>query len=223
MQWVQQVPNILTLSRVVVLALAAWLAFADWTGAATWVFFLAIYGVVSDFVDGYLARRLQAISNFGKIMDALVDKVMVLGSLVIVILLELLFPPHWDVIMPFGLSPSECAWIIVGLMAVREIGITLMRLVAARRGIVLAAETSGKRKAIWQMTSMCVLFAHPMFAEDFAKWTGWDLQLWADFVWMNGLIYFFYAAYLTIVSGVFYFGRYWRVVFGSAGSRGPAQ
>lgn len=213
MQGIKQLPNILTLSRVVVLALAAWLAFEDWTGAATLTFWLAIYGVVSDFVDGYLARRLQAISNFGKIMDALVDKVMVLGALVIVIQLGLLFPPEWDVLMPFGLSTRTAAWIVVGLMAVREVGITLLRLIAARKGMVLAAESSGKRKAIWQMTAICVIFAQPMFANDFAVWTGWNFDLWADFVWLNGMFYFFYAAYLTIVSGAFYFGRYWRVVF----------
>jgi|TARA_B110000438_G_scaffold300453_1_gene352879 CDP-diacylglycerol--glycerol-3-phosphate 3-phosphatidyltransferase len=222
MQGVKHIPNILTLSRVVVLVLAAWLAFEDWTGSATLVFCLSIYGVVSDFVDGYLARRLQAISKFGMIMDALVDKVMVLGALVIVILLELLFPPSWDVLMPFGLSTSMAAWIVVGLMAVREVGITLLRLIAAKKGVVLAAETSGKRKAIWQMTAMCVIFAQPMFAHDITQWTGWDFSLWADFVWLNGMFYFFYAAYLTIVSGAFYFGRYWRVVFTPAHKLAPA-
>lgn len=211
-----QLPNIITLSRVVVLALVAGLVGASWTGAATLVFFLLLYGAISDFVDGYLARKYGAISNFGKIMDALVDKVMVLGSLALLIWKGLLFPEWWDVILPTWFGPRALAVTLVTLISVREIGITLMRLIAARKGIVLAAEKSGKRKAIWQITSICVLFAQPMFALDVEAWTGWDLSLWSDFVWVNGLLYFFLAAYLTIVSGAAYFGRYWKAVLAPA-------
>lgn len=215
-QIVKQLPNIITLSRVVVLALVAWLVTETWDGAATLVFFFLLYGAISDFVDGYLARKYEVVSNFGKIMDALVDKVMVLGSLVLLIWKGLLFPAWFAWFLPAWLGPERVAIVLVTLISVREIGITLMRLVAARKGIVLAAEKSGKRKAIWQITSICVLFAQPMFALDVSAWTGWSLQLWSDFVWVNGLLYFFLAAYLTIVSGAMYFGRYWKAVLAPA-------
>lgn len=194
----KHLPNIITLSRVVVLAVLGWLAFETWTGAATLAFFCILYGAISDFVDGYLARKYEVVSNFGKIMDALVDKVMVLGSLGLLIYLDLL-KPLW-LTLP-----------LLVLIAIREFGITWMRLVAARKGVVLAAEKSGKRKAIWQITAVCVLFAYPMFAVDFQRLTSWDLHLLADFVWLNGMIYYLYAAYLTIVSGVLYVGKYWKV------------
>lgn len=208
----KHLPNIITLSRGAVLAFVFWLVTVSWNGAATLTFFLLLYGAISDFVDGYLARKYGAISNFGKIMDAVVDKVMVLGSMILLICLQILFPPWWDVILPSWLGPQLLASIIVGLIAIREIGITLMRLIAARKGVVLAAEKSGKRKAIWQITSVCVLFAQPMFAHDVAVWTGFDLQLLSDWVWVNGLLYFFLGAYLTVVSGSMYFGRYWKAV-----------
>lgn len=217
----RHLPNIITLSRVVVLGLVAWLAFEHWSGAATLTFFCLLYGAISDFVDGYLARKYQAISNFGKIMDALVDKVMVLGSLVLLVVLELLFPPFFEVILPSWFGPAPLAWTLVLLIAAREMGITWMRLLAARKGVVLAAEKSGKRKAIWQITSICVLFAQPMFARDVAEWTGWGMQTVSDFVWINGLLYFLLAAYLTIVSGAKYVAKYWRVTFSEPGTAGP--
>jgi CDP-diacylglycerol--glycerol-3-phosphate 3-phosphatidyltransferase len=195
---VKHLPNIITLSRVVVLALLVWLAFAHWTGAATLAFFCILYGAISDFVDGYLARKYNVISNFGKIMDALVDKVMVLGSLVLLILVDLLYP-LW-LVLP-----------LVILISIRELGITWMRLVAARKGVVLAAETSGKRKAIWQITAVCVLFAVPMFSRDLQRVVSADVSLLGHWVWLNGMLYFLYASYLTISSGALYFGRYWHV------------
>ena len=188
------------------LALVGWLAFARWEGAATLVFFLLLYGVISDFLDGYLARKYGSISNFGKIMDAIVDKVLVLGSLSLAVYLGRLFPA-W-------LLPQSLGIALVALIAVRELGITLMRLIAARKGVVLAAEKTGKWKAIWQMTAICVLFAQPMFARDFEAWLpeSFSMRIWADYVWINGMLYFLYAAYLTILSGLLYVGRYWRVV-----------
>ncbi len=194
----KQLPNIITLSRVIVLGLLWWLAFERWTGAATLAFFCILYGAISDFLDGYLARKYNVISNFGKIMDALVDKVMVLGSLVLLMVVGTLHP-LW-LVLPLSI-----------LIAARELGITWMRLVAARKGVVLAAETSGKRKAIWQITAVCVLFAHPMFDRDILVWLGIDSPTFELWIWLNGMIYFLYAAYLTISSGVMYLGKYWRV------------
>lgn len=189
------------MSRVVVLGILFWLAFVHWTGAATLAFFCILYGAISDFLDGYLARKYQVVSNFGKLMDAFVDKVMVLGSLLILIVVGIL-RPVW-LVAPLSV-----------LIAIREFGITWMRMVAARKGVVLAADKEGKRKAIWQITAICVLFGYPMFARDFARWTPWDFELISQWVWMNGILYFLFAAYLTISSGISYFSRY-RSVFWS--------
>jgi CDP-diacylglycerol--glycerol-3-phosphate 3-phosphatidyltransferase len=191
----RHLPNIITFSRVGVLVALVWLVLQDWTGAATLAFFCILYGSISDFLDGYIARKYGFITNFGKIMDATIDKVMTIGAFFLLIWMELL-------------APTLLMIVIVTLMTLREVGITLLRVVAARKQVVLAAETSGKRKTIWQVTSICVLFAVPAFEKDVAVWIGHDLQLYADYVWLNGMLYFALAAWLTISSGAGYLSKY---------------
>jgi CDP-diacylglycerol--glycerol-3-phosphate 3-phosphatidyltransferase len=194
----RHLPNLITFSRIGVLIALMWLVLQDWPGAATLAFFCILYGSISDFLDGYIARKYNLITNFGKIMDATVDKVMTLGSFVLLIWLGLL-PPVWFTIP------------VVALIALREIGITVLRMVAARKQFVMAAEKSGKRKTIWQVTGICVLFAVPMFDRDVAGWLGADLSLFALYVWINGYMYFLLCAWLTIGSGMTYLGKYGRL------------
>lgn len=190
------VPNLITFSRIGVLAVLVWLVYQSWQGAATLAFFCILYGSVSDFLDGYIARKYNLITNFGKIMDATVDKVMTLGAFVLLIQpMELLVP----------MIPMV---VVVALIAVREGGITVLRMLAARRNFVMAAEKSGKRKTIWQVTSICVLFAVPMFERDVAGWLGTDLSLFGLYVWINGMLFFALAAWLTIGSGFSYMAKY---------------
>jgi CDP-diacylglycerol--glycerol-3-phosphate 3-phosphatidyltransferase len=206
----RQLPNLITFSRIGVLIALVWLVLQDWTGAATLAFFCILYGSVSDFLDGYIARKYNLITNFGKIMDATVDKVMTLGAFVLLIWLGLL-------------PPALLTALVVGLMAVREFGITFLRFVAARREVVLAAETSGKRKTIWQVTGICVLFAVPMFERDVAAWLGQDLSLFGLYVWINGYLYFLLAAWLTLSSGFTYLSKYgWMLIPGKSAPEGRA-
>ncbi|MCD8483164.1 MAG: CDP-alcohol phosphatidyltransferase family protein [Verrucomicrobia bacterium] len=186
----KHLPNLITFSRILVLALLFSLAGQTWTGAATIVFFSALYGAISDFLDGYFARKYNAITNFGKIADAIVDKVMVLGSYVLLMVTGLL-STWWPI----------PALVLFVLIAARELGVTGMRMLAARKGIVLAAEKAGKRKTIWQITSICVLFAVPMFERDFATWLGINLDWLAFWILVNGYLYFLYASWLTVSSG----------------------
>lgn len=207
----RHLPNLITFSRIGVLIALVWLVLQDWTGAATLAFFCILYGSVSDFVDGYIARKYGFVTNFGKIMDATVDKVMTLGAFILLIWMGLF---EW----PLATWGSLLASVIVFLMAVREFGITFLRFVAARRNVVLAAETSGKRKTIWQVTGICVFFAVPMFERDVATWLGADLSLFARFVHINGYFYFFLAAWLTLSSGMSYLKKYgWMLLPGKSG------
>ncbi len=194
----RHIPNLITFSRIVVLIALVWLVLQDWTGAATLAFLCILYGSVSDFLDGYIARKYQLITNFGKIMDATVDKVMTIGSFFLLIYVNYL-PQHVIVIGA------------VVLMTIRELGITLLRFVAAKKQFVLAAEKSGKRKTIWQTTSICVLFAVPMVQNDWQAWIGQDLRLFADYVLLNGYLYFILAAWLTIASGYSYLSKYGKI------------
>jgi CDP-diacylglycerol--glycerol-3-phosphate 3-phosphatidyltransferase len=199
----RHLPNLITFSRIGVLIALVWLVLQEWTGAATLAFFCILYGSISDFLDGYIARKYNLITNFGKIMDATVDKVMTLGSFVLLVWLGLL-PPIWLTIP------------IVALIALREIGITVLRMVAARKNFVMAAEKSGKWKTIWQVTGICVLFAVPMFEKDVSSWLGADLSLFALYVWINGYLFFLLCAWLTIGSGMKYLGKYGRLLLPGA-------
>lgn len=72
-------PNILTLSRIPLMFLIVGLMYVEWTGAATAAFLLFIAAAISDWLDGAVARRRGIVSNFGKFMDALTDKILVQG------------------------------------------------------------------------------------------------------------------------------------------------
>lgn len=195
---IKQLPNIITLSRLVFLGLIAWLACMTWPGAATIVFILCLAASVSDWLDGYIARKWGFVTNFGKLMDAIADKVMVIGLFLVLIIRGILGREFFVL---------DCVgWVILLATVLRDLVITGIRMIAARKGSVLAADKMGKRKTIWQSTSICVLFAVPMFQRDFAF-----LHLpsvVADFVWINGILYYLLGGVLAIVSGIHYVIKY---------------
>lgn len=200
-------PNIITLSRAFLLVVIFFLVYQDWPGAAFLAFLLGIIAAVSDWLDGFVARKFGQVSNFGKLLDAIVDKVMVLG--LFVILLDAAVLPRW-------------AWVPVILIVLREVLITAARMTAARRGIVLAAEKEGKRKTIWQATAVCVLLFVPVVRVDLPVLSGGRfpayLQLFEDLVYLWGMGFFIYAFALTLYSGLAYAPKYWAAARGKAGS-----
>lgn len=101
----------------------------------------AIFAVASltDWLDGYIARRYNLISNFGKIMDPIADKFLTLAAFFVFAQLNII--PLWMTV----------------LIAVREIGLTLLRFRAMKHGKVLAAEKLGKYKTVLQMLSIVVI------------------------------------------------------------------
>ena len=75
-------PNLLTLSRIPMMFVIVWLMRESFTGAATAAFVLFVIAGITDWADGYAARKLNQVSNFGILMDALTDKILVLGLMV---------------------------------------------------------------------------------------------------------------------------------------------
>lgn len=133
-------PNILTAYRF---AVAPLLLFCLYPGASTTVslvaFALFLSAALTDLADGYLARKYQAETVLGKLMDPLADKVLVTVALVMLI--------------PLGRIP---AWVTFLILA-REMIITGLRALAAASGLVIAASSLGKLKSIVQLTALCVL------------------------------------------------------------------
>ncbi len=115
-------------------------------GLALFVFAVASF---TDFLDGYLARKLNLITNLGKFMDPLADKMLVTAALIALVDLS--------EILPNGGVP---AWIVV-MILLREFAVSGMRIMAAGQNVVLAANNLGKIKTVIQMV-MIVVYLIPV-------------------------------------------------------------
>ena len=165
-------PNLLTLARILLVPIFVVVYIVP--GPSTYLIASALFALAAftDWLDGYLARRFNLVSNFGKLMDALTDKILIVGMYVALLAANLV--PSWTIIL-------------VLLVVCREFAITGLRLVAASKGSVLAAEKSGKHKTLLQIISISVLLAVPVIRNDVIGWTGWDLQSFAGLVYWVGI------------------------------------
>jgi len=161
-------PNALTMLRilavpVVVVALLGETPNGDVVAAA--VFAAA---AVTDGLDGYFARSRGSITTFGKLMDPLADKLLIVGALVSLVSLDRLE-----------------AWVAMVIIA-REVAVTILRTIAAERGLVIAASWLGKAKTVLQIAAVIALIA-----ADPAP------------AWVDVLVYL--ALAVTVISGADYF------------------
>ena len=183
-------PNILSVFRIPMVFLIAWLMIINTPLANRWALGIFILSALTDWLDGYLARRLQQITDFGKFADALADKVLTVGLFVSLAALQRL-PESWGLLA-------------VLLIITREFMVTGLRLVAAGRGLVMAAEGLGKFKTLIQMLSIGLFLLLPIIDEKgpimLSKWNHLSEVLFA------------LATLLTLISGVSYFWKH-RVVF----------
>jgi CDP-diacylglycerol--glycerol-3-phosphate 3-phosphatidyltransferase len=161
-------PNLLTMARIVVIPLVLVLLDRGGPRDCYWAALLFAGAAITDFLDGYLARRQNLVSVLGKFLDPLADKLIVMASLV------------WMV--PMG---RVAAWVVVLLLA-RDIGITGLRSIAASEGVVIAAGESGKAKTALQMVGILMLMLGYPYRMNFILF---DLGA-VDFVHVGrGLIY----------------------------------
>lgn len=168
-------PNKLTVLRVIMIPFfVLFMLIPNLAGAATKYIALAIFCVASftDFLDGYLARRDNLVTNFGKFMDPLADKLLVCSAMICLI-------------------PKLPAWIVLIIIA-REFIISGFRLVAADNGIVIAASYWGKFKTVSHMAMVILLIldfpGHIMqFVTGMVVGLGLGLTIVSlvDYVWKN--------------------------------------
>lgn len=135
-------PNKLTIFRVILIPFFVVLLLFDITAYDKWIA-LAIFIVASltDFLDGYIARKYNLVTNFGKFMDPLADKLLVCSAMIC--LVELARIP---------------AWVVIVIIA-REFIISGFRLVASDNGVVIAASYWGKFKTTFQIVMICLMIA----------------------------------------------------------------
>lgn len=149
-------PNRLSLFRIGCVPLLTLLLGMDgyvWTGYAALVLF--ILGAITDFVDGHIARKYNLVTNFGKFIDPVADKLLVLSAMVML---------TWQGLLP--------AWIVVTVL-VRELAVDGLRLVAVEQGHVIAAGKLGKIKTTLQMTMIIthlVYYVHFPLLHVLAGW-----------------------------------------------------
>ena len=134
--------NKITMFRLALIPVFLLLAYLDHRWAALAVFILAS---LSDLLDGYIARHYNQISNFGKFMDPLADKVLVLSA------------------MCFLVEKGQMAGWVVAVILFREFAVSGLRLIAVERQRVIAAAWSGKVKTTCTMVGLCFLLVIPEY------------------------------------------------------------
>ncbi len=135
--------NKITIARMVMIPIFLVLAYMDHRVIALIVFILAS---LSDMLDGYIARRYNQISNFGKFMDPLADKMLVLAA------------------MCFFVEKGQMPGWAVAVVLFREFAVSGLRLIAAERQNVIAAAWSGKIKTTCTMIGLCFMMAFGDYA-----------------------------------------------------------
>lgn len=142
-------PNLLTFARVAAIPLVLWLMYQDSPPGNFWATMVYSAAAVTDFIDGYLARRMGLTSLLGKYLDPLADKLIVLATLIMMV--ELQHVPAWPVL----------------LIAGRELSVTALRTIAIGEGVVIAASRGGKDKTAVQMVALVALMLHDPYILDF--------------------------------------------------------
>jgi CDP-diacylglycerol--glycerol-3-phosphate 3-phosphatidyltransferase len=180
--WAQlwNAPNMLTLVRILMIPLFWWLLMYDGgTNAATRVAATVVFIVASitDWLDGWLARRQGLVTTFGKIADPLADKALTGVALI-------------------GLSLlGELWWWVTILIILREVGVTVIRFVVLKHGVIPASR-GGKAKTLFQMVGI-IMFLLPITADMTVLW------------WVRNAV-MAVAVLLTTVTGLDYVHKaYW--------------
>lgn len=152
------VPNVLTTIRIVLIPVFVWLLAAagplDGTrdldhGLRWWALIAFCVLMVTDQLDGFLARRYEVITDYGKLADPIADKALMISAMVTLNIL------------------GDLWWSVTVIIVVRELGITVWRMVLARRGKVVPASKGGKLKTVLQTLAVAMVIA-PL-----PDWTDW--------------------------------------------------
>ncbi|MBM4112574.1 MAG: CDP-diacylglycerol--glycerol-3-phosphate 3-phosphatidyltransferase [Phycisphaerae bacterium] len=178
------IPNAITMLRLVVaagffVALATGLgdeqSILRWGNAAVWMF---VFAAITDVVDGYLARRWKVVSTFGRVMDPVVDKVLVLGAFIF------LAAPPFEAAGPARLVSGLSPWMVVVILS-RELLVTSVRGVLESEGIAFGADRWGKIKMLVQCVTvpLVLLVAVNQLDASSAFWRTWrDSMVWITVV-----------------------------------------
>ena len=186
-------PNKLTVSRFALTVLFVWALFSPIRFNATLALFFFCAAGFTDFLDGYIARRRGLVTNFGILMDPLADKIMTCSAFI-----AFVESSHSNPTAPVKVA----AWMVIIIVA-RELAITGLRLLAASKNIVLAAENFGKHKTISQIVAIIAL----LVVDASAEWPVWLRELFQGWGPVFTEIALWVTVVLTASSGALYLWR----------------
>ena len=184
--------NRLTVSRLVLTILFVAALNSDWVYGHTAALIIFLLAGITDFFDGEIARRYGEVTNFGKLMDPLVDKIMIASAFISLV--------------PLKAIP---AWAATAVVA-RDFLITGLRLMASAKGQVLPAEQLGKHKTSWQIITV-IFFLVLLSAEELKLLDGersWWFRAWNQ----GGPLLVWITVVLTLYSGLGYAWRHRDVI-----------
>jgi CDP-diacylglycerol--glycerol-3-phosphate 3-phosphatidyltransferase len=183
------IPNMLTVVRLFGVFFATRLMFRSELADVLMALMIYVLVAITDLLDGYLARRWNAVSVFGAIMDPIADKVYILTLYVSFVFLQVM--AHWWV------------WPIL----IREISVTIVRFVLLKRGCVVAAEKSGKIKTLTQNISVFLLYIL-FLGTRFFNWDDGSTRI----VECGAYLVLGLAVYYTISSGKDFYMNNWDAI-----------
>ncbi|MBN1958179.1 MAG: CDP-diacylglycerol--glycerol-3-phosphate 3-phosphatidyltransferase [Desulfuromonadales bacterium] len=182
-------PNILTLSRIAAVPVVVLLLLFESKQNCFWAAVVFTAAALTDWLDGYLARKWGIVTVLGKFLDPLADKLIVMAALIMLI--------------PLDRVP---AWAVFVILA-REIIVSGIRSIASSEGIVIAASDLGKYKTIFQMVAIVGLLLHYRYY--------WFFGVQFDFLYPSlhnaGIFIFYISLFLTVWSGGDYFIKFFKI------------
>lgn len=187
-------PNKLTLMRTVLVPVFLLLLFMKSLPLNFTLALIVFSGAsVTDALDGHIARKNNLVTNFGKFLDPLADKVLVISALIAFIELDII---------------SSVPVIII---VAREFMVSGLRLIAADSGIVVAAGFSGKLKTAFTMVTIILILANLAVSGDF-EWFGFAADKLQKAVDIAIQVLVWLSAGLTVISGCVYLRGYWNLI-----------
>jgi CDP-diacylglycerol--glycerol-3-phosphate 3-phosphatidyltransferase len=184
---VTALPNLLTLVRIGLVPVMVLALMRETPGARAFAALCFLIACITDFFDGWLARRQGITTALGQLLDPLADKLIVAAALIM-----LAAVPH---------EPRVPAWMAV-VIVLRELAVTGLRGMASSSGVLVPAQELGKYKMIFQMFALEALLLHYPYAIP-------GTSLVIDFH-AGGMVFLWMALVLAVWSGIDYYVRIFR-------------
>ena len=179
-------PNQLTCLRIVLTFVFMFLLFSEGSFAKALALGAFTLASITDFFDGYIARKYNLITDLGKLLDPIADKILVLSA--------------YLAFVEMGIVP---AWMVI-VIILRELLITGVRVLAAKKGVILAAAKAGKHKTVSQIISIFLILIFVVMKEyGVETFSFWNSEI--EFLMLNTIYcMMIITVAFTLISGIFY-------------------